>query len=53
MLEIGLLEDQTITISQHQENKKQTKNEEQAKQLMQPKEIKDDDSPNPLDGLDL
>jgi len=53
MLEVGLLEDQTITISRHQENKKQSKSEEQTEQSMQTKEIKDDNSPNPLDGLDL
>lgn len=54
MLEVGLLDDQTITISQHPENKKQWKGEEQTEPSIQIKEIKDDDnSPNPLDGIDF
>ena len=53
MLEVGLLDDQTITISQHQENKKESKSQEQTEQSIQIKENKDDDSPNPLDGIDF
>jgi len=55
MLEVGLLDDQTITISQHHENKKQSKSQEQTEQSIQTKENKDndEDNPNPLDGIDF
>ena len=53
MLEIGLLEDQTITISEYLQDSKKLQKTEEPKieepiQKQQPKV--DEDSPNPLDG---
>ena len=58
MLEIGLLEDHTITISEHhhhQDDKKLQKTEaSKTEEPVQRQQIKEeDDTPNPLDGLDL
>jgi len=60
MLEVRLLEDQTIVISKHQENNKQPKNQVQtdssSSSSSQSKQIKEndiDDSPNPLDGIEF
>ena len=58
MLEIGLLEDHTITISEyhHQDGKKlqktaESKTEEPVQRQQIKKEV--DETPNPLDGLNL
>ena len=48
VLEIGLLEEQTITISKHLQDSKKPQKTEESIQKQQPK--KTDDTPNPLDG---
>ena len=52
MLEIGLLDDQTITISEYlQDSKKLQKTEEsKTKEPIQKQQLKKDETPNPLDG---
>ena len=52
MLEIRLLEDQTITISEyHQDNKRLQKTEEpKTEAITQKQQPKKDETPNPLDG---
>ena len=55
MLEIRLLDDQTITISEYnQDNKKLQKTEEsKTKEQIQKQQPKIDDTPNPLDGYEF